>query len=398
MIPHSIVEKEKLQSAIDNAAGITKRNIIKFQDYMPIYCTKSGLYPYQKTNAPIDNNYNWAKGFWAGIVWLLYELEPRDYIRIYAEGLTKNINSNLNKRGLLHSNMGFLVIPGCIPNYRTTKSSTAKETVIMAANNLITKYSSANRFICYYEHELDGDVLCCIISNLINSQLLNFAYEFSGNGKYKELAQKDIDTVINNNILPNGQCFFNSYFNKTTGERLEGRPTIEYKQREGVPLRSYNYSDGFSTRAYAWALYGLSICYAFTKNEFYKNKFSDVFDFLEKSCGGNEIYFDNFNAVRAKHYPDSISTAIIAAALSDFIKNPGVCDDKYTKTLSRLANALIDKHSVTNASNKECLILNGYISEYTGASASTLFGDYFYFEMLMNLCGDRDSFWYMKRN
>ncbi len=394
MIPHSIVEKEKLQKAIDNAVKITKRNIIKFQDYMPIYCTQNGLYPYQKTTDPVDNNYNWARGFWAGMVWLLYELEPEEYIKIYAEKLTKNINSNINKRGLLHSNMGFLVIPACIPNYRYTQSSTAKETVIMAANNLMTKFSSSNRFICYYDRELEGDVLCCIISNLINSQLLNFAYKFSGNVKYKEVAKSDIDTVIKNNIDDDGKAFFSSYFNRHTTEKLDTSQNVASQLNEGLSIKSYNFSDGYSCRAYAWALYGLSISYGLTKNEYYKNKFSDVFDFLEKHSKKDVIYYHNFNSSRKTNKPDSISTAIIAAALSNFIKSSEITDKKYENALSRLANMLIDHHSIGADSSKECLIVNGYISEISGRSSSTLFGDYFYFEMLMNLYKERNSFWY----
>lgn len=394
MIPHSIVEKDKLRKAIDNAVKITKRNIIKFQDYMPIYCTQNGLYAYQKTTDPVDNNYNWARGFWAGMVWLLYELEPEEYIKIYAEKLTKNINSNINKRGLLHSNMGFLVIPACIPNYRYTQSSTAKETVIMAANNLMTKFSSSNRFICYYDRELEGDALCCIISNLINSQLLNFAYKFSGNVKYREVAKSDIDAVIKNNIDDDGKTYFSAYFNRHTAEKLETTQKVVSRLNEGLSIKPYIYSDGCSCRAYAWALYGLSINYGLTKNEYYKNRFSDVFDYLEKHADKNIIYCNSLNLSEKTNNLDSISSAIIAAALSNLIKNSEIIDEKYEKALSRLANMLIDRHSVGADSSKECLIVNGYMSESSGRASSTLFGDYFYFEMLMNLYKERNSFWY----
>lgn len=391
----SIVNSDKLQNAVENAKSITKRNIIKFQDYMPIYCSSNGIYPYQKNFDAKDNNYNWARGFWAGIVWLLYELEPKNYIKIYGEKLTQSIQANINKRGLGHSNMGFLVIPSCIPNYRFTKSSIAKETVIMAANNLMTKYNSLNKFICYYDHELDGNVLCCIISNLINSQLLNFAYKFSGNLKYKEVAKNDVDSVIENNIALSGKTFFSEFFDKNTGRRMDGPDSLLMHSGEDVPLLSYKTSDGFSTRAYAWALYGLAINYALTKNDYYKERFSAVFDFLELNSEKDKIYSSNFYETN-RYVPDSTSTAIIAAALSDYVKNDEITDNKYLHALSRLANMLIEIHSVSAQTNKECLLYHGYASENGEKTKSTLFGDYFYFEMLVNLLKERESFWYTK--
>lgn len=395
---YSSVNKEKLNKAIENAAGITRRNIIKFQDYMPIYQTKNGIYPYQKNTEPHINDYNWARGFWAGIVWLLYELEPGEHIKIYAKKLTQNINMNINKRGLLHSNMGFLVIPACIPDYRFTKSSTAKETIVMAANNLMTKYSSNHKFICYYDHELDGDELCCITSNLVNSQLLYFAYQFSGNTKYKEIAKTDIDSVIKNNINSDGKTYFNSYFNNHTGEKLNGPQNMPNALHDDVPFRSYTISDGLATRAYAWALYGLSVSYAHTKNDYYKEKFSDVFDYLVKNNREGEIFEHSFKSKNKTSYPDSVSTAIIAASLSDFIKHDENRNSKYEKKLFELANLLIDNHSSSLSSNNECLIVNGYQSENKKDKSSTLFGDYFYFEMLMNLKNkERESFWYNKK-
>ena len=73
-------------------------------------------------------------------------------------------------------------------------------------------------------------------------------------------------------------------------------------------------------------------------------------------------------------------------------------DEKYEKKLSELANLLIDNHSCSLTSNNECLITNGYMPENNKDNSATLFGDYFYFEMLMNLKNKtRESFWYNKK-
>ena len=393
MSHYPIVNKEKLATAINNAVAITNRNIIKFQDHMPIYLSDNGIYPYQKGYEVNDVNFNWARGFWAGIVWLLHEINPKDYIRIYGEKLTKNINSTLSKRGLMHSNLGFLVIPACIPSMRVAKSTIAKETIIMAANSLITKYDANNRFICYYDHELEGDTLCCITSNLINSQLLNYAYKLSGNVKYREIAKNDFDSVLKNNISPDGKTFFNSYINRQTGERLDGPGNLINRLADNALSRSYTVSDGTSIRAYAWALYGLSVNYALTKNDMYRQKFSLIFDYLEDNSEKNGIYISSFNSNKKRRSVDSTSTSIIAAALSDFIKHPENSDTKYTTTLTELANSLIDNYSASAKSCMECLVCSAYLSE-SPKVMSNLIGDYFYFEMLLNLYKTRESFWY----
>lgn len=393
MISSVIVNKDKLENAVDNAACITNRNIIKFQDHMPIYTSSNGTYPYQKNTETADVNYNWARGFWAGIVWLLHEVSPKDYIRIYGERLTKNINSTLLKRGLMHSNLGFLVIPACIPDLRVTKSTIAKETIIMAANSLITKYDANNRFICYYDHELEGDTLCCITSNLINSQLLNYAYKLSGNVKYREIAKNDFDAVLKNNITSEGKTYFNSYINRKNGEKLDGPTALINRLGDNALTRSYTISDGTSTRAYAWALYGLTVNYGLTKDKVYRDTFSRVFDFFETNALRDKIYFSNFSKDKKRYSVDSTSSSIIAAALSDFIKHDENKEEKYISALKWLANSLIDHYSISADLCLECLVSSAYLSEHKGTT-SNLIGDYFYFEMLMNLYKNRESIWY----
>lgn len=385
----SLVDEQKIKKAIDHAVMIIKRNMIKFQDYFPMEYSLNGIYKYSHGTG---ESLYW-RGFWCGMIWLLYEITGDVKVRCYGEKLTRSIHHILGKEGLSYSDHGFLMIPSCIADYKYTESSTAKETAIAAADSLLTKYSRTSNIICSFDNELNENCISCKISNLLNIQLLFYAWHLTGNSKYGEVAQQNRQLIMENNICEDGKTYFRSYFDIKSGRLLSH--SLEYE-----PFLD----DGTETRTYAWALYGLAVIYSATKDAVYKDKFDKVFTYFISHAESDGIYFRNLHTMggapcihgqAANRIPDSTSTVIIAGALVQMLKNKEIVSEAYQKTASRLLNILIDRFAVNSDTNHEGLLTGGYMLGVPLTPAtSTLCGDYFYLELLLNSCFQRDSFWF----
>lgn len=375
-----ILSPEKHSAALKNAEIITLRNIIKFQEAFPCSHTHDGIYRYVSKN---DSDI-WWHGFWCGIVWLLYELTKAEHVRCYGEHLTCGINRLLKNKGLSYSDIGFLVLPGCGSDFTLTGSTLARETVLCAADSLLTKYHPVSNIICSHDYEHQDTVLSCKISNLINVQILSFAGLLTGSTKYRKIALKNMEIIANGNIARDGRTYFYSFYDKATGILTTDCPVPHPKSVQR-----------HETRAYAWALYGLMLCYKATGNTLYSERFRSVYSYLFRHIEENIIFRDTLQDGRAY---DSTSTAITAAALTQMYwlteDSPADLRTEYQKAASRLLNLLIDHYTPDPSSTWEGLLTHGFIhSTPVITSESTVCGDYFYLEALMNCRNSRNSCW-----
>lgn len=371
----------KLERAVEKITVITDRNIVKFQNRFPYECTVKGRYPFA---VALDNNgwIRWTNGFWGGIVWLLYEIRRDAATRYFGQKLTHFINEMLNKKIFSYSDIGFFTIPCCISDFRETQNSAARETIVTAADSLLVKYDPHLGFICSDEKELAQDLLTCNTSNLLNTQLLFHAYTFTKNTEYIDIAKKNIEKIVKDNIPDNGISCFRSYYNRKTGEKLDPEKSSMF----------FNNGRIISPRSCAWALYGLAVRYSCTKEQSYADRFDAVFNYLVSKKIEDKLYTTFFCGKNI--FPDSTSSAIIAAALTEMLKNNEMRKDKYKNECIRLLNLLVDKNSCDPSTNNEGLIKNGFLYTVSKESCSTILGDYFYFETLVNILTDRQSVWY----
>lgn len=382
MVPDCVVSRKKLENAIDNAVTITGRNFIKFQDIIPDLYTINGIYPYHYGLAGQNSTQKSFRGFWPGIIWLMYELLRKDHLKCYAQKQTQQISDSIIQKNMNLSNHGFFIIPSCVPDIRTSQSNIAKKAVIAAADSLINKYIPSAKVICSDEVELNRDTLCAMISNLVNNRVLDFAYELTNDEKYLKIAENDTKTIAESNIKPDGLVYFRRYFDRKSGQRLSNRGVL-----------TYHPDSGSKTRSYAWAMLGLAVNYSHTHNNLYLQKFDTVFEFLIKHKDCHNFINARVNDIEF-NTPDSTSSAIIAAALTEILKSDTTQNKKYFDVLSEIMNMLIDEYSINPDSHSEGLLSGGFMEKMHQRNPSVIIGDYFYFETLLNLYTNRQSFWY----
>lgn len=370
--------EQKIHDAIGEVIKITQRNIIKFYNSFPNRVTKNGIYHYQTDHDPDL----WWRGFWGGIVWLSYEYTNDFTIRCYGEKITDSVYRSIRKMGMQHNDIGMFVILTCVADYKICKNKLAKETLVEAADSLLTRYNQNHHILSSFDFERDNDVLTLKISGMLNVMLLKYAYNFTGNVKYKEAFQHTIDLIIKHNIHSDGKTYFNTYFDKSSGAAIDTK----------VPYIVWD-DDGKRSRNYAWALYSLANLYSMTHNSVYAQKFDLVFEYMIKLWRSGNIFNSRFTSDSPL---DTISPSIIVAALTEIMRNDEIAESsKYAATATEILNTLIDNYSLKAADHCEGLLRGAHLfGVTTHENQSVLLGDYFYFEALMNSITYRQSYWY----
>lgn len=373
------IDEQLLHSTIEVCIRKTDYNMVKFAERYPSEYASKGIYGYLSSG----KSGGWL-GFWGGIVWLSYLMTKDRRTRYYGKQLTGYICSVL-KEELYHSDLGLLVMPSCVADYRMTGSESALAAVNLAARSLLEKYNAKSGIICSSRSDNLNDLPNYKISNLLNIQVLVQANKYMGDDSFGEVAKKNLELICENNIREDGRTEFRVFVGQCCAER-QGRQE--------------------QTRAFAWALYGMAVCYATTGDADYLKRFESVYHYLQTNKKDKNDYYEFLGDTPQVGRTDSTSAAIIAAALTEILQHEenygremlsGECFGPYfQRELAQLLQLLICHYAAPANSDKEGLLLGAEVfSGEVGRSTSTLCGDYFYLETLVRNLMQVDSFWYV---
>lgn len=107
-----------------------------------------------------------------------------------------------------------------------------------------------------------------IIDNMMNLELLFEATAFSGDSTFYNIAVKHADTTMAHHFRPDNSCYHVVDYDPETGE-VRKRQTAQ------------GYADESSwARGQAWALYGYTACYRYTKDKKYLDQAQKVYNFI----------------------------------------------------------------------------------------------------------------------
>ena len=245
--------EEAIEKIREKMSWVSEKN----QDRIPYTTDENGNYDdrsdcSREWNADDGLNW-WTNGFWGGIMWLLYQdTKEERYARIARrseEKLTKCFDMFYG----LHHDVGFMFGPTAVADYRLTGNAGSKRIAMHAANLLAGRFNPAGRFIrAWNDHETEDRRGWAIIDCLMNLSLLYWAYEESGDPRFKHIAVMHADTAM-------------KYFVRADGSVNH---IVEFDSETGEMVRSYGgqgYCEGSSwTRGQGWAIYGFMISYLHT--------------------------------------------------------------------------------------------------------------------------------------
>ena len=377
-------EEERL-AAIDNAIAIIRRNL-------PLY-----TYKCQDTNT-VDgiykaiDNIEWTTGFWPGELWLAY-LENGDETFAHAAGIAvESFRDRIRDHiAVDHHDMGFLYTPSCVAAWMIKKDAHAREAAITAADNLVSRFQEKGQFIQAWGKVGDPKEYRLIIDCLLNLPLLFWATETTGDGKYRDIAERHFSTAIGCVLRPDDSTYHTYYFDPETG-----------KPDRGVTAQG-NRNGSAWARGQAWGIYGSALAYRHTGSDKALDVFRRSLSFFLSNLPSDVIPYWDFDFDNPSDEPrDSSALAIVICAMLEAADDiEGEEGNELRDKAGRLMAPLYGKCAVRNPEESNGLLLHGTYARKSqwntcrnrGVDECNLWGDYYYLEALRRLKGKWEPYW-----
>ncbi|WNQ10136.1 glycoside hydrolase family 88 protein [Paenibacillus aurantius] len=368
--------------AIEHAVEQTRKNIGRFGDQFP-HVSENDKYR-------LNPNTDWTDGFWSGILWLSYEYTKDGVFREAALRTVQSFKDRLEQnRNLDHHDIGFLYSLSTKAQWIIEKDEEAKKLTLQAADVLMNRWRENLQIIQAWgpkgDKENGGRI---IIDCLMNLPLLYWAYEQTGDSRYRDVAVIHADQSRRFLVRGDDSSYHTFYFDQETGDALRGGTAQGYR-------------DGSTwTRGQAWGIYGFALSYHYTKNPLYLETSKRLARyFFERLPEDNVVYWDFNVEVNADTKRDSSASAIVAAGVQELLHHLDVSDPDRAflqDGLQRSMEGLVNSYATLEDPEAEGFLKRGSYSVRGGAAPDdyVIWGDYYYLEALMRLEKGIPGYWY----
>lgn len=328
-----------------------------------------------------ENDYiDWTEGFFPGSCWYMYEYSKNDEWRKSAEQLQHLFEKD--KMLTATHDMGFIFNCSYGNAYRLTKNTVYKNVLLQAAKSLITRFNPKIGLIQSWDvngtnwQSFRGWQYPVIIDNMMNLELLYEAFELTDDSIYYKIAVAHADKTLANHFREDYSCYHVVDYDSITGN-------VHVKQT------AQGYADESCwARGQAWALYGYTMCYRYTKLKRYLDQAVYIADFILKNPAipADRIPYWDYDAPNKKIQPRDASAAAVAA--SALIELSEYAYPKYKKNAREILESLASpQYTASYNMNKNFLLMHstGSVPHKGEIDAPLNYADYYYVEALLRL-------------
>lgn len=322
-------------------------------------------------------NFDWTEGFFPGTLWYLYEDTQNETWKNAAEKFQSKFEAHKNRTD--NHDLGFIFNCSYGNGYRLTKNEAFKEAMITAANSLFTRFNPEVGCIQSWDVQYGWQSernwqFPVIIDNMMNLELLFEASNFTGDEQYKEVAIAHANTTMKHHFRDDYSSYHVVDYDSITG-------TVRAKQT------AQGFADDSSwARGQAWALYGYTVCYRYTKDEKYLELAEHIANYINtyKDTPTDGIPYWDYNASNIPDEPRDASAAAITA--SALIELDGYSKQNYKNDIDKILNSLAsDAYTAKIGSNHNFILKHsvGSIPHNNEIDVPLNYADYYYVEALM---------------
>jgi unsaturated chondroitin disaccharide hydrolase len=369
-----IAQKVNIKQAFSHAAKQTETLLKEVEK------TKSSAKPELVSPRTIENgslklvaSKDWTSGFFPGVLWYLYESDHNAAWLTAAKKYTAAIEKE-KLNGTTHD-MGFKIYCSVGNGYRLTNDPSYRDVLITAAKTLSTRFNPKTGVILSWDHSRDKWVNPVIIDNMMNLELLFEATKLTGDSSFYKIAVSHANTTMKNHF----RADYSSYH------------VIDYDPNTGAVLKK-NTHQGYShesawARGQAWAVYGYTMCYRYTKDPAYLKQAENVAKFIlnHPNLPGDLVPYYDFNAPGIPNEPrDASAAAVISSALyelASYSKETKV----YRKKADQMLQSLATKYIAPLGSSVGFILLHSTGSKPSNSEVDVplSYADYYYLEALL---------------
>ncbi|WP_421940106.1 glycoside hydrolase family 88 protein [Pedobacter sp.] len=316
---------------------------------------------------------DWTSGFFPGVLWYLDEYYHQEEWKAAAQKFTAYIEQEKNNGGT--HDMGFKVYCSVGNGYRLTHDPHYKAVIIESAKTLATRFNPKTGVILSWDHSRNKWVNPVIIDNMMNLELLFEATRLTGDSTYYQIAVSHANTTMKNHFRED----FSSYH------------VVDYDPQTGAVLKKTTHQ-GYSNssawaRGQAWALYGYTMCYRYTKNPVYLKQAEQVagFIFNHPNMPKDLVPYWDFNAPQIPNEPrDASAAAVIASGLYELGQYSDQHAD-YLKKANQILKSLSTTYIAPAGSAKGFILLQSTGSKPSDSEVDVplSYADYYYLEALL---------------
>lgn len=367
----------------------------------------------------------WCSGFWPGILWMDYMATGDKQVRKAAQGYTKSLASIVDQRILwmgymaigdkqvrkaaqgntkslasivsqpvFDHDLGFLILCAYGKGYEATHNDAYRRMVLRASDSLATLFNAkAGTILSWPRHVADYGGHNTIIDNMMNLDMLLWSAEHGGNPLLRDIAVMHAMTTMRNHFRPDGSSYHVAVYDLADGHFLRG-------------LTHQGYADSSMwARGQAWAVYGYTMMYRYTRDALFLDFACHVTDAYLKRLGetsddwvplwdmddprgSRQVHEGLAGAMDRRMYApkDASAACIVASALlelSQYVK--GEKGESYRQAAVKMLTDLSENYQSREQNVAFLLHSTGNHPAGSEIDASIIYADYYYLEALLRL-------------
>ena len=324
---------------------------------------------------------DWCSGFWPGILWMDYQNTKDEAVKKTAEGYTESLKS-IAYRPCPDHDIGFLMFCSYGKGYEVNHSPEYKKIILASADSLATLFNPIVGTILSWPRMVEREHWPhnTIIDNMMNLDLMFWASKNGGNKLLYDLAVTHAKTTMKNHFRPDGSCYHVAVYDTINGDLIKG-------------VTHQGYADNSMwARGQAWAIYGYTMVYRYTKNKMFlvfAQKVTDIYIKRLKETSDDMIPLWDMDDPRGvKLAPKDVSAAcIVADALLELQQyvDKEKCDEYSLFALQSLAQLSTDKYQSGKKNVAFLMHSTGHHPAKSEIDASIIYADYYYMEALVKV-------------
>jgi unsaturated chondroitin disaccharide hydrolase len=353
--------------ALEFARQQLKRSVAEIQD-----STKFARCSLEDGSWKTSRARDWTSGFFPGALWYMHEYTKDPFFKSAAERWTAGVAEQQWNTGT--HDVGFMIFNSFGNGNRLYPSESYKNVILQGAQSLATRFNPTIGCIKSWDNrEWDYPV---IIDNMMNLELLFWAAENGGPRRLREIAIKHAETSMKHHFRPDGSTYHVIGYDTTSGVVKE-RNTHQGYADESVWARGQ-----------AWAIYGYTMTYRFTKDVRFLEIAQRAADYFISHLPSDGVPYWDFMAPEIPNEPRDVSAAAIASsALFELSKYPKEKPQQatYRDAATRILTSLCSAPYFAEGT-KSHAILNHAVGSKPGKSevdVSIVYADYYFIEAML---------------
>lgn len=373
-------EKEWAASIADKILKKTKISEARSRNKVP-YATRNGLFDDWS-----DRISWWTNGFYAGQLWQLYYAYAEEALKQTAQAIEKKLDGSLmDYRGMDHDS-GFKWLLTAVADFKLTGNTESKNRALLAAANLAGRFNPTGRFIRAWndwnDENIGDNAGWAIIDCMMNLPLLYWAAEQTKDPRFVQIAKAHADTAQKAFVRKNGSVAHIVRFNPETGEKID-------------TLGGQGMEVGSSwTRGQAWALYGFALSYRHSGEMSYLETAKRVAYYFMECLPKSGLVPVDFEQEESLDWEDDTAAAIAACGMLE-LEQHVQSEEKFFfhEAAVNLLTVLSEKRCDWSADTDNILTHCSACYHEENHNYSIIYGDYYFTEAILKLCGKELFMW-----